>query len=481
MRIQDVIAWVKGVMHKMLHINDAKRVLGTDVAISSAMQSAIDLWAQMFQEKAPWLNENTQSLGLPAAIAGELARLVTVEMTSDITGSPRADYLAAEMEPVHDGLRINVEVAAAAGGMVFKPYIDGEHIAVDCVPAWRFFPTAFNSRGEVTGAVFVEQVQRGKVYYTRMEHHQLTNAGYTIRNLAFKSFDKSSLGSAVSLSAVDEWAELEPKLTIKYKDGTAPDRVLFAYFKMPFANTIDPASPLGVSAFSRAVGLIKEADRQYSRILWEYEGSELAIDASQGAVKLDKSKGKPVVAMPERKKRLFRELGIDQGSSGDLYKVFNPEIRDSSLFNGLDKLLKRIEFNCYLSYGTLSDPASVEKTAEEIKTSKQRSFTAVSDMQKALQTALEHLVWCMDLYASLYKLAPKGNYETSFTWGDGVLETARIVTILPACCNRPGEKTREQFYPGYNGMVACPHCGCLTEYELLSEGEDSHGAEIHEP
>ena len=28
----------------------------------------------------------------------------------------------------------------------------------------------------------------------------------------------------------------------------------------------------------------------------------------------------------------------------------------------------------------------------------------------------------MDFYTSLYKLAPAGSYETSFTWGDGVLE-----------------------------------------------------------
>lgn len=453
MRLQEIITWVKGVIYKMLHLNDAKRVLGTDVAISSAMQTEIDQWALMFQDRAPWLNDTTQSLGLPAAIAGELARLATVEMESSVTGSARATYLDAELEPVRDNMRISVEVAAAGGGLVFKPYLDGDHIAVDCVPAWRFFPTAFNSRGEVTGAVFVEQVQRGKVFYTRMEHHQLTNEAYTIRNLAFKSFDKSSLGGAVSLSAVDEWAELEPELIIKYSDGTAPDRVLFAYFKMPFANTVDFSSPLGVSAYSRAVGLIKEADKQYSRILWEYEGSELAVDASQGALKLDKSKGAPAITMPERKKRLFRELGIDQGSGGDLYKVFNPDIRDGSLFNGLDRLLKRIEFNCYLSYGTLSDPMSVEKTAEEIKTSKQRSYTAVNDIQKALQTALEHLVWCMDLYASLYNLAPRGSYEMGFTWGDGIMEDVDKEYMRRKALVDDGLLKPEKFMSWYLGIT----------------------------
>ena len=419
--LQRFLTWIRGVFSKMLHINDAKRALKMDVAISSEMQTAIDHWAAMFMDKAPWLDDTTQSLGLASAVAGEIARLTTVELESTITGSPRADYLQGEYERVLADLRSRVETAAAGGGLVFKPYVDGERIAVDCVPAWRFFPTAFNSQREVTGAVFVEQVTKGKTYYTRMEHHQLTDEGYTIRNLAFSSLTRGTLGSPCSLEAVDEWADLEPELTIRYKDGTAPEGVLFSYFRMPFSNTVDPESPLGVSVYSRAVGLIKEADRQYSRILWEYEGSELAVDASQGALQVKGPDGKAPV-LPPRSKRLFRELAIDQGQGGDLYKVFNPEIRDTSLFNGLDKILKRIEFNCNLAYGTLSDPQNVDKTAEEIRSSKQRSYSAVCDVQQSLQDALEHLVWAMDFYATLYKLAPRGEYDVNFTWGDGVLQ-----------------------------------------------------------
>ena len=130
--------------------------------------------------------------------------------------------------------------------------------------------------------------------------------------------------------------------------------------------------------------------------------------------------------LPPRNKRLFRELGIDAGSSGDLYKVFSPAIRDSALFNGLDKILKRIEFACSLAYGTLSDPASVEKTAEEIRSSKQRSYTAVSEMQKELGNALQHLLWIDSFYADLYKLAPTGEYDVAITWGDGILEDPGI-------------------------------------------------------
>ena len=421
--LQRFITWIRGVLSKMFHINtiDTKRTLGAEVNISAAMQQAIDLWLKMFMGSPDWLNDTTQSLGLPAAIAAEFSRLVLVEFDSQITGSVRADWLNGEYQAARKQLRTAVELACAGGGVVFKPYPDGDHLALDCVPAWRFFPTAFNNRGEVTSAVFVERVTRGRTYYTRLEHHALTADGYMIRNLAYLSFTEDALGNQCGLDAVPEWADLEPELIIRYKDGTAPEGMLFSYFKLPFANTVDLESPLGVAVFARSVELIREADVQYSRILWEYEGSELAVDASVGALKRTGPDGKPV-KLPARQNRLFRELAIDAGSGGDLYKVFSPEIRDTSLFNGLDKLLKRIEFSCSLAYGTLSDPSSVEKTAEEIRTSKQRSYSAVCDMQARLREALEHLVWCLDFYATLYNLAPRGEYEVSYTFGDGVLE-----------------------------------------------------------
>lgn len=420
--LQRFITWIREVLNRMFHFNqsDAKR-LGAEINVSSEMQKAISLWLKLFQDDAPWLGDTTKSLGLPAAIAAEFSRLVLVEFDSQITGSVRADWLNGEYQAARKQLRTAVELACAGGGVVFKPYPDGDHLALDCVPAWRFFPTAFNNRGEVTSAVFVERVTRGRTYYTRLEHHALTADGYMIRNLAYLSFTEDALGNQCGLDAVPEWADLEPELIIRYKDGTAPEGMLFSYFKLPFANTVDLESPLGVAVFARSVELIREADVQYSRILWEYEGSELAVDASVGALKRTGPDGKPV-KLPARQNRLFRELAIDAGSGGDLYKVFSPEIRDTALFNGLDKLLKRIEFNCSLAYGTLSDPQSVEKTAEEIRTSKQRSYAAVCDMQAKLREALEHLVWCLDFYATLYNLAPRGEYEISFTFGDGVME-----------------------------------------------------------
>lgn len=129
------------------------------------------------------------------------------------------------------------------------------------------------------------------------------------------------LGKEVPLSAVPEWANLEEAVTILHVK-----KPLFAYFKIPNANNVDDSSPLGVSVYSRAVDDIKEADYQWTRILWEYEGSELAID---GDVSLFKRKENGEFDLPKGKERLFRMMDFDDDK--DQYKVFAPPIRDEAI------------------------------------------------------------------------------------------------------------------------------------------------------
>ena len=442
--MKNFITWIKGVLRMFFRGETIKKAIGAEVAVSSGMQEAIELWQQMFRNKSPWLDKNTESLGLAAAVASEIARLVTVEFHSEITGSRRADFLQETYDMVLSKLREQTEFAAALGGMAFKPYIDGDRIAIDFVHADRFIPTAYNSRGEITGAVFVERTKKGKAWYTRLEMHQLTDDGYTVQNKAFISYQESELGVPVSLSSVDEWAGLEEEITMGYQDGSTLERPLFVYFNMPFANQIDAGAPLGVSVYSRGTELIRQADLQYSRILWEYEGSELAIDASIMA--LDGTR------LPAGKERLFRKIDIMKGIGDDLYSVFSPAIRDTSLFNGLNQLLRRIEFNCNLSYGTLSDPQNEAKTAEEIKMSRQRSYSAICEIQKSLEDALRHLIWVLDYYAGLYNLAPVGDYEATFNWGDGVLTDTGVEYAQQKAMVDGGILKPEKFLAWYFGI-----------------------------
>ncbi|HFL2526779.1 TPA: phage portal protein [Clostridioides difficile] len=405
---------IRGVINKLFNKSSIQNELKVDIAVSDKMSRAIDLWMAMYKNKAPWLNEVTKSLNLSATISSEVARLVTLELESEVVGN---DFLNEQYQDVLKDIRKYCEYGCLAGGLVFKPYISGNRIEVDYVQASNFFPTEYSSTGDITSAIFSEIKVKGDIKYTRLEYHNWTSTSYTISNYAYKSNTakligySDDLGKRIKLSDVPEWAELSEELVLE-----GIERPLFAYFKIPQANSLENSSPLGVSVFSRAVDLIKEADKQYSRILWEYEATEIAIDADSSMFRRN-ANGEYEV--PHGKKRLYRMLEMEDGDNK--WNVFSPAIRDSSLFTGLNQLLRKIEFNCGLSYGIISDAQETEKTATEIKTSKQRLYSTVKDIQKSLEDALEGLIYSIDKWSILAGFTPSLKYETTFNWDDSVI------------------------------------------------------------
>lgn len=395
------------------------KVLEKDEQIAFAMTDItsrqIELWSLMFKDRAPWVNKKTKSLGLPSAISSELARLITLEMESKITGSSRATFLDFHYQTQIQKLRQFTELACAKGGIIFKPYVTENGLATQIVQADSFFPITFDDSGNITRICFVEQYRKANSIYTRVEYHKLEGTRLTIRNRAFKSDTDGILGSEINLESTDRWSDLAEEINIENVS-----KLPIGYFKVPLANNKDSDSPLGVSCFSRATDLIHEADNRYSQISWEFESKETAVHLGESLLKYDKDQDKLIY--PGGNERLYRALEYGQGAVDKPFiDVFSPDIRDTSYFNGLNQQLRRVEFACCLAYGTLSDPNNEAKTAEEVKTSKQRSYTFVSDCQKALQKALEDYIDAMDLWCTIYELAPTGSYKASFIWDDSLV------------------------------------------------------------
>ena len=416
-----IVNWLKGVMAKMLNTRDGSKVAGgVPIAVSSAMATAVQRWRDEYIGNAHWLNRNRQSLKLPAQIAAEMATLVTLEAKITVSGSPRADWLMEQFKPVLTNLHTNVEYACAMGGIVMKPYPDGGKLAVDYIHADDFYPVAFNSRGEITSALFVERKTIGQVVYSRVEHHTIVDGHYTIKNRCYRGYSDDDVGTEVPLTEVDEWRDIEPQIGIE-----GIDFPLFAYFRIPLGNSIDPKSPLGVSVYAKAEDNIMEADLQYQRLLWEFKGGELAIDVSEDALCHD-MKGNPI--LPEGKERLFRKNELQvraDGSTGKgVFDVFSPTLREAAYQSGLNTILTKIEDQTGLARGTLSDLVNDARTATEIKMNRQRTYATVTAIQTSLQDALEALVKAMDATATLYDLFPVGAFNVSCIWDDSVVTDA---------------------------------------------------------
>lgn len=480
-----------------------EQTLNMTPAISSKMVDAIDEWTLMYEDKASWLHEPTYndptmivSLGLPAFIASEKARMAVIELNSEITaptesveennpdyfpptsdefgnvrvsGQPKTILTEKPLSPTeratymneqyHDKLlskiRTQLEYGIAKGSLIIKPYVikskfqpvagvedinapDKYDIDFDFVQADCFYPFAFDSNGKLIEVAFLQTKTDKDTLYTRLEYHKLEGNDLKIINKAYAnninvlnaetSIGQANLGKEIPLTTVYEWKDLPPTAIVKNVD-----RLLFGYFKMPDANTIDPHSPLGISGFARAKTLIREADKQYSRLLWEYEGGELAIDIDRDALQFaEDDKGNTHQVMGSLQRRLYRTVDLGESNT---YKPYAPILRDKSLINGLNTILMRIEDVCALSRGTISEVASEARTATELKILKQRSYSSNLEIQKALEVALRDTVYAMNIYCTLYNIvgdAPMdengtvdtskiGQYDVSFTWDDSIL------------------------------------------------------------
>ena len=436
------------------------------------------------------------SLGLPSFIASEKARMAVIELKSEITApkkteekdnpkyfvpyidpqtgelkssgetktiveetftSPteRAEFMNKEYQgKLLPKLRTQLEYGIAKGSLIIKPYViksklqevaganvdasqleDKYEFAFDFVQADCFYPFAFDSSGNLSEVAFIQTKTDKDRIYTRLEYHKLVGNKVIIKNSAYEanSIDgiangsTISLGKQIPLTSVYEWKDIPESATIQNVD-----RLLFGYFKMPDANTIDPHSPLGISGFARAEKLIREADLQYSRLLWEYQGGEMAIDVDRDALQfIQDANGNSHTVNNVLQNRLYRT--IDLGES-DTYNVFAPALRDNSMINGLNTILMRIEDVVAMSRGTISEVASEARTATEIRVLKQRSYSSNLEIQKALEHALRDVIYTMDVYCTVYNIVKDvkkigdsidlksiGQYDVSFTWDDSIL------------------------------------------------------------
>lgn len=416
---------IERVRSRLIPYKDIASAEQIKTPLAPEMVRALSLWCELYHDRAPWKEPGkVKSLNLPAMAASEIARQVVLEMKStidagseDAEGAPvtneRSDYLKAEFEGLLSVLRLKLEVGCAAGGMIVKPCPDPAtgRIYFDFAPDWSLYPLAFDGAGNLSDVIIPDVFRDGDAIYTRLERHKLEGDNVVITQRAFKSTREDSLGTEVPLTSVERWAALQPEVTVTGAGG-----MLFGWYKVASANTVDADCALGASVFAKAVDVAREIDLQYSRLLWEFEGGELAVDVDPTAL-YEKSDGKGKI-LPKLNERLFR--AVDTGAEST-YEVFAPTLRDASLVNGLNQLLIRFEDLCGLSRGTFSDANVDARTATELKIVKQRSYATVADNQKALEKCLRDVLRAMDVYATLYGLAPAGEWAASFEWDDSIL------------------------------------------------------------
>lgn len=394
----------------MFDYNKIVKDLDLDIQTSSDILDAFQEWSKIYNGKEPWVNDNVTSLHVAKTISEKVAESVVNEYKSTCS----EPYINQIYQKFLKNVQKNTEFMVGKSSVYFKPYYDDNTIKINVIQADKFIPVKFDDTGEILGCITIDQLTKGNAIYTRIEYSELVNNTINIKNIAYKGTKNSTvLERKISLKEVPEWDKIEENSSI-----VGVQHLIGGFATMPIANTIDNSNPIGMPIWYNALNTLEDIDKQYSRTMWEYEGSELAVDVDETSLIFNSSTGK--YEAPKGKNRLFRKFNFNSDKD-KTYNVFSPEIRDTSLFNGLNELLRLAEVQCHLEHGTLCKAEISPKTAQEIKQMKQTFYTTVSNIQTTMENAFDDLIYGIYVLCKLYGIPVQTDYTVEHEWDDSIL------------------------------------------------------------
>lgn len=395
--------------------SDIGREFNIKLISSPQMQNALTAWDNISKGEPPWKSgeDGIKTVNMAKFIADTRAKLTTLDIGISVSGkSARAAYLQEITDDLIKRLPEKVCEADRLGGMMIR--WNGK--SWDFVMPGNFGVTEVDSNKNITGAVFAVQAVEGKHSYTRLEYHRFVETEgetlYQVTNKAYKNgtdlSGSTTLGTPIPLTEVKIWRHLQPETYIR-----GLDKPLFAYYRVPGSNTVDDTSPLGMSVFANAVTELRAIDVGISRKDDEIEDSRHMTFIGQT---IQRSADRRNLKLP----RFVQQLGIGLEDSG------NSSIKEHVATLLTEQRLRDINFNlsmagmkCGFSEGVfVLDGQRGMVTATQIESDDRDTIQTIKNDRDALQTAIEQAVEGADKLATLMDLAPIGEYELTFAFGD---------------------------------------------------------------
>lgn len=386
------------------------------------MDAFVKKCIDIYKGKPEWADEASEikTVNFAKSICSETARLATLAIGIKIDGSSKAEWLQKQIDSVYFSLRHWVEYGLAYGTVILKP--NGN--SIDLFTPERFIITE-RKNDDITGAVFYFSEQVKDVWYTRLEYHRFAENGmYLIDNRCFKGKAENDTKDRVDIGQTP-WAELYESAQVE-----GLDKPLFGVFKTPQANNLEFESPLGMPIFADALEELKDLDVAYSRNATE-------IDDSRRTVLIDSDKlfpfgrtGLSEVASLDRNvaTRLMKDkMGLPkyvkmvEGSAdgAGFYQEINPNLNTQTRLDGINALLSQIGYKVGFSNGyfVFNESTGIQ-TATGVEAEQQRTIQFIKDVRDKLEKCLDGLIYAMSSMADLYSLAPVGEYEVTYDFGD---------------------------------------------------------------
>ena len=400
----------------MIFKTRAKDVFNVQPITSTAMEDMIAKCARIYQGMPEWLDEedNVKTINFAKAVCSETARLAMLGTKITVDGSARAEFLQEKVDNLYYSLREWVEYGCAFGTVILKPNGDG----VDIITPDNFIVTE-KDNGKITGVIFVHQLldESGKRVYTRLEYHRYIGELYAITNRCFVGESANSDGRPIAIENTP-WEGMMEEAFIENVESP-----LYGVLRMPHANNIDLDSPMGLPIFSDAIEELQDLDVAYSRNANEIFDSERIVLLDSDRLIPSGGKVANTTAHFEHTRKQMKlpkyVKNVYGNGQEDFYQEINPNLNTDVRLSGLNALLSQIGYKIGFSNGYfVFNESGGLQTATEVESDDRRTLQFIKDVRDRVEACLTDLIYAENVMADIYDLAPVGEYEVVFDFGD---------------------------------------------------------------
>ena len=375
---------------------------------SPEMKEAIQRWQDLYYEKAA-----TPDYDPCQRIPYTIVRKLTKTAFSEYSASSKDAFVSEILDAADAKKKSAMQKALIGGESGLKPIPTGSGFRFAFVSRPNILVFGRDGDGNMTDIGMAEHSIRDRFYYTLLERRTVDDSGYlTITNRLYRSNDQNSLGQAVALTELPQYAELAEEYTFPEPLGS----VGVAWLKTPIDNSVD-GSPDGVSVYDAAVGLIENINRNEAQINGEFERGKSRIIASADMLEVDEVGGR---------KNLSASVftAVDESPDDIGITIFSPALREQSYLARKTEYLRNVENVIGLKRGLLSEVEAAERTATEVTSSEGDYNLTIIDFQQMWESALREAVRLCGVLGRMYRIPGAHDVEDdsiAVDWGNGVL------------------------------------------------------------
>lgn len=363
--------------------------------VSPVMLEKIQFWQSMIKGNAYW-NKKAKSCGILNQIASKLSTLVEREIALQIDN----DAIREPMENLNAHVGLIVEYIALLGSCVMRPVFSNGKIQFELLPMGNYLPMSYDFDGTLQKAMFIKELQDD---FVLVEENNYQNGSQFVESVLYKN-DNGKL-KRVSLQACEQTRLMQP--LYEWRNCKFP---LFVEFRNISHNNID-GSLVPVPIISGVENLIREADEQFERMLWEQKAGEARVFADSDLFRKHQVPYDANAAFSQSQQltqdlsRLLVMVDGDGTADGKNRIVEHaPQLRTASQNEMLQQIFRRIELACGIGKGTISDAESVQQTATQYSGGRQELFAIIDKFENEIEKKYKQSARVFAHYANAYGL-----------------------------------------------------------------------------